>query len=415
MDKVIEKKKWPAKRIALWVGIPLGVMVLLYLIVSSTGTRSLRVDPDRLSIGEVKRGVFADNIPVTGNIEPLQSIFITANEGGNVEEIFVDDGVMVNKGDPLMRLANSNLMLDFMNRETQIIEQINNLRNTRLTIEQNKRSLNDQLIDVDYQLKEAQRQYRMDSALYAQKVIPDNDFQATRNNIDYLRKKRDFTRNNIRREEAIQNSQLERIDKSIILMERNLEAIRRNLENLTIKAPIDGQLTGFNHYLGETKNQGESLGQVDVMNGFLVRCNVDEYYLSRVRKGQTGTFSFGGQTHILIVSKVLPQVTSGQFQVEMDFQDSIPPGITRGQSLQIKLSLSSEREALIVDRGGFYQSTGGNWVYVLTDDNTAVRRTVEMGRQNTDYVEILSGLDPGDRIITNSYTNYGDARVLELN
>lgn len=415
MDKIIEKKKWSAKRIALWVGIPLGLILLIFLMVISAGSGSLTVERDRLNIATVNKGTFADNIPITGNIEPLKSIFIAANEGGNVEEIFVEDGAMVVKDDPLMRLANSNLMLDFMNRETQIIEQINNLRNTRLNIEQNKRNLKDQLIDIDYQLVEAERQYRMDSALYAQAVIPDNDFQATKNNIDYLRKKRAFTKMNIDREEAIQNSQLTRIDRSIGLMERNLEAIKRNLDNLTIKAPIDGQLTGFNHYLGETKQRGESLGQVDVMSGFLVRCNVDEFYLSRVQIGQMGTFQFKGQSHSLMVSKVLPQVSNGQFQVEMNFEDSIPAGITRGQSLQIKLSLSSAREALIVQRGGFYQSTGGNWVFVLIDDQTALRREVQMGRQNTEFVEVLSGLEPGERIIVNSYINYGNAESLIIN
>ncbi len=415
MDRVIEKKKWPAKRIALWVGIPLGAILLLYLVLSGAGKESLNVQAERVNIATVEKGTFDDNIPITGNVEPLKSIFITANEGGNVEEIFVEDGTRVKKGDPLLRLANSNLMLDFMNRETQIIEQINNLRNTRLTIEQNKRSLNDQLIDIDYQLIEAERQYRMDSSLFSQNVIPDNDFQATRNNIEYLRKKRAFTRQNINREEAIQNTQLTRIDRSITLMERNLEAIRRNLENLTIKAPIDGQLTGFNHYLGESKQRGESLGQVNDLSGFMVRCNVDEFYLSRVRNGQTGSFQFGGSTYGLFVSKVLPQVTNGQFQIEMDFSDSIPPGITRGQSLQIKLSLSGKVEALLVERGGFYQSTGGNWVFVLVDEHKAVRRQVEMGRQNTDYVEVISGLKPGDQIISNSYTNYGDAQELILN
>ena len=414
MDKIIEKKKWPAKRIAMLVIPILGLLLLAYLMFAGSGSNSLSVDASRLSIAEVKYGNFADDIPITGNVEPLKSIFLTANEGGNVEEIFVEDGSVVNKGTPLMRLANSNLMLDFMNRETQIIEQINNLRNTRLSIEQNKRSLNDQLIDVDYQLKEAERQYRMDSALYNEDVIPDNDFQATRNNIDYLRKKRDFTKKNIVREEAIQETQLQRIDRSIILMERNLDAIRRNLENLTIKAPIDGQLTGFNHYLGETKQRGEALGQVDVMSGFLVRCFIDEFYLHKVRTGQLGSFTFAGQNHSLEVTKVLPQVSNGQFQVEMDFTDSIPPGIRRGQSLQIKLSLSGNTEALIVDRGGFYQSTGGKWAFVLTDENTAERRNIEMGRQSTDHVEILSGLEPGDRIITNSYINYGDAEILLL-
>ncbi|MCE2497006.1 MAG: efflux RND transporter periplasmic adaptor subunit [Flavobacteriales bacterium] len=414
MDRVIQKKKWPLKRILLFIGIASGVLLLVYLLFISTNDRTLSIDRDRTSIATVERGMFFDNIPISGNVEPLKTIFITASEGGNVEEIFVEDGSMVTRGTPLMRLSNANLMLDFMNRETQIIEQINNLRTTRLTIEQNKRSLNDQLIDIDYQLKVAERQFRMDSTLYKDEVIADNQFQAALNNSEYLRQKRAFTKQNIDREEAIQESQLLRIDQSIELMERNLEAIRQNLENLTIKAPIDGQLTGFNHYLGETKQRGESLGQVDVTDGFLVRCNIDEYYLNRVRVGQTCTFPFGGRTHDLVVIKVLPQVSNGQFQVEMNFPDSMPSGIRRGQTLQIRLSLSTETEAIMVERGGFYRSTGGHWVFVPDNESSASRRDVELGRQNTDYIEVLSGLEPGEQIVTSSYANYGEAERLEF-
>jgi len=414
MDRVIQKKKWSLKRILLFIGIASGVLLLVYLLFISTNDRTLSIDRDRTSIATVERGMFFDNIPISGNVEPLKTIFITASEVGNVEEIFVEDGSMVTRGTPLMRLSNANLMLDFMNRETQIIEQINNLRTTRLTIEQNKRSLNDQLIDIDYQLKEAERQFRMDSTLYKDEVIADNQFQAALNNIEYLRQKRAFTKQNIDREEAIQESQLLRIDQSIELMERNLEAIRQNLENLTIKTPIDGQLTGFNHYLGETKQRGESLGQVDVTDGFLVRCNIDEYYLNRVRVGQTRTFPFGGRTHDLVVTKVLPQVSNGQFQVEMNFPDSMPSGIRRGQTLQIRLSLSTETEAIMVERGGFYQSTGGHWVFVPDNESSASRRDVELGRQNTDYIEVLSGLEPGEQIVTSSYANYGEAERLEF-
>ena len=399
------------KRVLLYIGIASGALLLVYLLIISTNDRTLTIDRDRTSVATVERGLFFDNIPISGNVEPLKSIFITAAEGGNVEEIFVEDGAMVTRGTPLMRLSNANLMLDFMNRETQIIEQINNLRTTRLTIEQNKRTLNDQLIDIDYQLKEAERQFRMDSTLYRDSVIAGNQFEASRNNIQYLRQKRAFTKRNIDREEAIQESQLTRIDQSIELMERNLDAIRQNLENLTIKAPLDGQLTGFNHYLGETKQRGESLGQVDVTDGFLVRCNIDEYYLNRVRTGQTGTFPFGGKTHELVVTKVLPQVSNGQFQIEMNFPDSMPSGIRRGQTLQIRLSLSTEVEAVMVERGGFYQSTGGQWVFVL-EGESASRRDVELGRQNTDYIEVLSGLEPGEQVITNSYANYGEAQQL---
>lgn len=414
MDRIIEKTIWWKRRNTLLLALFALIILLLWLFLWGGGKKVLKVERERVVLSIVHRGIFFDNIPITGVVEPIQSIYITAAEGGNVEEIYVEDGAMVSKGTPLMRLTNANLMLDFMNRETQIVEQINNLRNTRLIIEQNKRALSDQLIDQVYQLREAQRQFRIDSTLYGDSAISRNDYEASRNAVHYLRQKRNFTRANIQREEAIQDAQLHRIDNSISLMERNLEAIRRNLDNLTIKAPLDGQLTGFNHYLGETKQRGEALGQVDVTSGYLIRCNVDEFYLNRVQIGQTASFQFGGQTHELQVSKVLPQVSNGQFQIEMHFKDQLPENIRRGQSMQIRLFLSNETEALMVDRGGFYQSTGGQWVFVINSDGKAIRRVVRMGRQNTDYIEVLEGLQEGERIIANSYSNYGEAEVLEL-
>lgn len=414
MDRIIEKPVWWKRRNTLWLALSMLFLLLLWLILWGGGRRTLKVDRERVVFSTVHRGIFFDNIPITGVVEPIQSIYITAAEGGNVEEIYVEDGAMVSKGTPLIRLTNANLMLDFMNRETQIVEQINNLRNTRLVIEQNKRALSEQLIDQDFQLLEAQRQFRVDSAIYRDSAISRNDYEASSNAVSYLRQKRNFTRANIQREEAIQNAQLHRIDNSIMLMERNLEAIRRNLDNLTIKAPLDGQLTGFNHYLGETKQRGEALGQVDVTSGYLIRCNVDEFYLNRVQIGQEASFQFGGQTHQLLVSKVLPQVSNGQFQIEMHFKEQLPENIRRGQSMQIRLFLSNESEALMVDRGGFFQSTGGQWVFVLAEEGKAVRRAVRMGRQNTDYIEVLEGLEEGESIIANSYSSYGEAEELEI-
>lgn len=415
MDKQIERPTWTRKRIAyLSIASVLGLLLLYFFITGASGG-VLKVEKARLTVGRVQEMPFEESIPITGAVQPIQSIFITANEGGNVEEIFVEDGAMVERGTPLLRLSNSNLMLDFMNRETQIIEQINNLRTTRLTIEQTKRSLSDQLIDMNYQLKEAQRQFRLDSSLNHSSAVAKTQFESSRNNIEYLRQKRDFTQRNIQREEQIQNSQLRQIDASIVLMERNLQAIRENLENLTVKAPIAGELTGFNHFLGQTKQRGENLGQIDVMSGFLVRCQVDEFYLARIVEGQKASFPFNGQTHFLTISKILPQVTNGQFVVEMTFDGEIPASLTRGQTLQIRLSLSDKTNAVVVDRGGFYQSTGGKWVFVLDHNNTAVKRPVELGRQNSDYIEVLSGLEPGESIIINSYSNYGDAEKLELN
>lgn len=415
MDKIIEKKTWTVKRWLLVAGLALGLVGLTYLVIIGSGGGVLKVDRNRASIGEVEERGFEESIPITGTVQPLESIFITAAEGGTVQEIFVEDGAMVEQGDPLLRLTNANLMLDFMNRETQIIEQINNLRNTRLQIEQNKRTQTQQLIDADYQYKEAHRQFRIDSVLALDSVIPLSQYEASANNAYYQKQRRDFTARNLTREESIQNLQLQRIDASIGLMERNLTAIRSNLENLTVRAPISGELTGFDHFLGQRKAQGENLGQVDLMSGFIVRCQVDEFYLNRISTGLEATFQLSGREHPLRITKVLPQVSNGQFTVEMEFLDTVPASITRGQTLQIRLKLSQRTTSLTVPRGGFFQSTGGNWVFLLEGDDKAIKREVQLGRQNTDFIEVIDGLEPGDQIILNSYSTYGDATTIEFN
>lgn len=415
MDKKIERKTWTLRRKLTFIGVGVAGVGLIYLLVIGSGGGVLKIDHDRLTFGTVVEQSFEETIPITGTVQPVQSIFVTATEGGTVQEIFVEDGDRVERGDPLMRLTNANLMLEFMNRETQVIEQINNLRNTRLTIEQNRRTQSQQLIDVDYQYVEAHRLFKIDSVLMRDSVISVSQYEASRNNMRYQRQRCEFTERNIRREDAIQETQIRRIDASISLMERNLEAIRSNLENLTVKAPISGELTGFNHFLGQSKTRGENLGQIDVMSGFIVRCQVDEFYLARIRNGLEAEFTLSGQRHPLRITKVLPQVTGGQFTVEMEFMDTVPSSITRGQTLQIRLSLSDATRALTVPRGGFYQSTGGNWVFVMDGENVAVKREVELGRQNTEYIEVLDGLLEGERIIVNSYTTFGDAEKLEIN
>lgn len=331
-----------------------------------------------------------------------------------MEEIFVEDGTMVDEGTPLLRLSNSSLMLDYMNRETQVIEQINNLRNTRLSIEENTRATSDQLIDVEYQLNEAIRQLKMDSSLYLNEVISQDEYLSSKNNTDYLRKKAKFLRESIEYESQNRKQQLKRIGRSIDLMERNLEAIRANLENLVIKAPISGQLTSFNPQLGESKSRGQVLGTIDVMNGYKVRAMIDEFYLSRIREGQEGKFTLSGQEFGLRISRVIPEVSNGQFEAQLVFADSVPERITRGQTLPIRLALSNTFEAVLIPRGGFYQSTGGNWVFVMDGEGRAVRRDVKLGRQNTEYIEVLEGLKEGDRVLTNSYTSFDEATEIKF-
>jgi HlyD family secretion protein len=414
MDRQIEKKKWTRTKLLKYFGISSVALFLVILMLNGTSSRTYTLSRDRALIEPVVYGHFEDDIPVNGIVEPLTTVFITAPEGGNVEEIFVEDGDVVEEGQPLLRLSNASLMLDYMNRETQIIEQINNLRNTRLTMEQNQRMLNDQLLDVQYQKREAERRYLLDSGLYVDAVIAEQQWLDSRNNYFYLEDKEKLLIESIERESQNREWQLDRIDESIFRMERNLEAIRSNMENLTIKSPIRGQLTSFNAELGQAKSKGQNLGSINVMKGYKVSAMIDEFYLNRIHPGQEAVFNLRSRQLGLRVIKVIPEVLNNQFEVEMAFTDSIVEGITRGQNLSIKLSLSAGTESLMLPKGGFYQSTGGDYVFVMVDDEIAEKRKVRLGRIGADYIEVLDGLEEGERVLINSYTTYGEAEELKF-
>ena len=413
MDKVIQKKKWNIKKVLLIVGGPLLLVFLISLAVSSR-EKTFKIKKTKLSYGAVRFADFQDMISFQGTVEPIKTILLDATEGGIVEEIWVEDGAMVEVNQALMRLSNTSLKLDFMNRETQIIEQINNLRSTRITLDQNKRQVQEQIIDLDYNLKEQTRQYRLDSSLYKDSVISRSVYLASASNYDYLQKKKAMLTDRLNTDEAYRKSQLGRIDASVDMMERNLEAIRGNLENLVLRAPISGQLNSFDHEIGQTKAKGENLGRIDRLEGYLVSAQVDQYYLNRMKIGQLAKVSFGGKKHKMQVVKILPTIVNSQFEVQLMFSDSLlPQNIRRGQNVQVRLELSAVKQALLVSRGSFSQSNGGKYVYVV-EGGEAFRRQVKLGNQNPEFIEIIEGLSKGEKIITSSYNAFGDAEKIIL-
>lgn len=390
------------------------VVALLVLMAMSSRQSTYRVEADRVTVGEVIYDDFQDIISVQGTLEPLTTIQIDASEGGVVEEIFVEDGTQVEAGQPLIRLSNTALTLDFMNRETQIVEQINNLRSTRISLDQTKRQVQEQLVDIEYQLKERQRQWAIDSALYRDEVISESDYRASMATLIYLQEKRALLAERLKTDEAYRTSQLHRIDASIDMMERNLEAIRKNLENLVVKAPISGQLNSFDHEIGQTKNRGERLGRVDVPDKFQVSALVDQYYLNRVQSAQEANVDINGEDYRLRVSKVFPTVSNNQFEIHLQFLNDPPDNVRRGQNLQVKLELSAKAKALMVPRGGFYQSTGGKYAFVVNESGEAFKREITLGMQNPTYIKVLDGLNAGERIITSSYNAFGEAERIVL-
>ena len=409
MDRIIEPKKGVFKyKKLLWaIGIGLFAVLTVYAVASNSG--SLKVEGGRLRTSTVTEMRFDDVIALQGRVEPLRSFFLDAVEGGTVQEIYAEAGEQVAKGQPLLRLSNTSLMLDFMNRETQIVEQINNLRNTRIQMELNERQLQEQVLDIAYERENMKRQYAIDTTLYFKNVIARQDYENTLARNHYLKEKQNLLEDSYVKNKNFRSLQIERIDQSIDMMERNLQAIRNNLENLTVKAPISGQLTSLNAEIGESKQRGENLGRIDVLNGYLIRAQIDEHFLSRVSVGKSAFFTHNGKRFALKLSKVYPEVSNNQFEVEFTFIDSIPEDIRRGQGLNLRLALSQSEDALLIERGAFYSSSGGKWVYVMNAEGTEARkRTVKLGRQNPDYIEVLEGLEAGESIITSSYDTYSD-------
>lgn len=416
MDRVIEKKKWPPKKIAALAAAGLFFLVVIYGALFSDSSSKLNVEEEKITISTVAKGPFQEFIPVTGNVLPRTTIYLDAVEGGRVEKIFIEAGSMVKRGDKILQLGNTNLLLDIMFREAQFFEQSNNLRNTRLLMEQNRLNLRQRLVEQDYQLERLKRQFDRSSELFKKNLISQQEFEQTQSDYDYYRKQKELATESFRQDSLFREIQIQQLESSLKRMQDNLSVVKQKLDNLTIVAPIDGQLTSLNaENIGESKNPGERLGQIDVLDGFKVRAGIDEHYLPRISRDLTGEFDFAGSTYQLITKKVFPEVRDGRFDVDLEFVGEQPRGIRRGQTLQIRLQLGDLSEAVLLARGGFYQKTGGQWVYVVDDDGTvASKRPIRLGRQNPQVFEVLEGLEPGERVVTSSYDTFGDIDKLIL-
>jgi len=413
MDRKITKKNWTVSRIAGLSSSSLVVLLVAIWLLNSGG-KSRTISMDKIETATVKTGIYEDMVAVIGTVEPLHTFYLDAAEGGRVETILVEEGSLVKEGEPLLRLSNTALMLDFMNRETQIVEQINNLRNTRMALEQAARESGEELIELDYQLATIKRQFVIDSTLIKSEAIAKNQLLTTQSEYEYLQRKKELANQHNLRDSAFRGLQLQQVAASIQLMERNLEAIRKNLDNLTIKSPVSGQLTALNVELGESKSKGENIGRVDVLDGFLVKASFDEHYITQIKTGQSGRFDLSGTSYELNVTKVFPEVSNNQFEVEMTFAAAVPQNITAGQSLQVKVATSKASDALLLPKGAYFNHTGGQWVYVLEDDNTARIRAIKPGRTNPGHIEVLEGLVAGEQVIVSDYRTLGDADEIIL-
>jgi len=415
MDEIIKKKNKTPQRIAIGV---LGLALLSWLAFSfyeSAGTSKLNVQSSRILTHTVEEGIFQEFIPVTGVVHPIKTVIVAAVEGGRIEEKFLEDGANVSPGTPILRLSNSDLQLSYLNQEGNIIAQINQIRNMNLLQEQQSLNLKESALDAEYRLDLIKRKVKRDKVLFVNNAIAKVEFEDLESEYNNLVKRNKLLKRSIEKDSLSAIIQLEQMDNALDLMKRNLEISKSNLENLTVKAPIKGQLSGLAFEVGELIPEGAQIGQIDDLSNFKIRVRIDEFYISRIFPEQEGSFTFANEDFQLRITKIYPQVVNGSFEVDMHFVSKVPKGIRRGQTVTVKLQLSAEQQAILVKRGGFYQSTGGNWVYILSPDGTkATKREIRIGRQNPNYYEVLDGLQPGEVVITSSYENYGDKDELVL-
>jgi HlyD family secretion protein len=415
MDRVIAKKKWTTKRILTIAGIAAIIALIIFSYYSTSGKSKLNVDLERITIGEVKDGIFLETIPVNGVVLPIKSIYLDAQEGGRVEEKYVEDGTFMKAGDPIMRLSNTDLLMNLMTQQNTVYNTLTQMQINGNNALQNTVSKLNQMADVESQLKEAERLYNLNKELYDQKVIGSQEFKQSEINYNYLLDKKKLTTKILDQDSILRLQQATQDKQSFAGSQQALGIMKKKVGDLIVRAPVDGQLTSMDAEIGQNKNKGERLGQIDVLNGFKVRVDVDEHYLSRVYPGQKATFSFADSNYVLQIKKVYSQIVNARFQVDMEFVGKVPKGIRRGQTLQTLLALSDERKALLLPRGGFWQQTGGNWIFKVSDDGKkAYKVDIQLGNQNQDYYEVLQGLKPGDKVVTSSYETYGTMQELIL-
>ncbi len=416
MDKKIAKKTWTLKRIATYGGIALLVVFVAYQFIFADRRSKLVVEKDKITISEIRIGQFKEYIPQTGEVQPSRTVYLDALEGGNVKRVVRESGALVRKGDLIMEISNLNREIAVLQQEAQLVESINRSRDTRLAILRNDLDQRQALAQIDNQLAILRPQYERQRVLFEKKLIAKQDFERTEADFKYNIDRRKFTYEAYKRDSIGRLQSLKDIDVSEDRMKQNLISVRTILENLNIKAPIDGQLSSQTHWeVGQAINTGQRMGQVDIVGSYKVRVPIDELYLPRISTGLTATTDFAGKTYTLVITYIYPNIVGGRFEVDMDFQGETPQGLRRGQSLRMRIELGQPSEELLLPMGGFYKDTGGNWVFILEGEDKAVKRNVRLGRKmGSEFFEVLEGLKPGDRVITSSYENFGTNEVLIL-
>lgn len=413
MDRKIKKKKWTFKRISMILGGTALLSFIVYQLAWSDRRSKLNVDPDKMTFAIVRRGEFTEFIPQTGTVQPKNTRYLDAVEGGYIRKIVAESGAILKKGDIILELTNLNRELSVMGQEASLNESINRVRQTRLQLSQNDLQQQQQLAEIENQLRKLKPEFERQKILFEKKLVAEKQYLDTKADYEYQIRRREITYASYRVDSISRIRQMKELDASEIRMSESLSGVSRILDNLTVRSPIDGQLSTPQLEIGQGVTAGQRIGQVDVVGEYKVRCPIDELYLPRIFTGLESTFKFAGTEYKLIIKYIYPTIANGRFQVDMDFDGNQPDGIRRGQSVRLRIALGNSSEQVLLPKGGFYKDTGGNWVFViLPGENKAVKRSIKLGRQNTENFEVLSGLEPGEQVITSSYSHFGDNEVL---
>ena len=416
MDKIIEKKKgWRAaftkKALPYWGGAL--VLALVLWLVFRDNSATLRVNADSLTISQVSQGEFNDYIRVSGQVQPMTTIQISPQEGGIVQEIVTEEGSRLKAGDVIVRLSNDNLDLQILNSEAELAEKENILRNTLISMEQQKLSLKQDKLQLQTEVARLKRKYEQNKALYEDRLIAREDYLTSKEDYELAAGKLELVKDRAEQDSLYRSVQILQMQESLDNMRRNMLMIRHRKENLTIKAPIDGELGLLDVVLGQSISAGLKIGQINNLDSYKIEAQIDEHYIDRVSAGLAATFQRQNDSYGAIIRKVYPEVRDGKFKADFKFEGETPDNIRSGQTYYLNLQLGQPENAVLVPRGTFYQKTGGKWIFVVAPEGgKAVRREIRIGRQNPQYYEVLEGLEPGEKVITSGYDSFGDNDVL---
>ena len=419
MDIKLEKKKGLKaifqKKNLVWVGVAALALFIGWLLFRDNSS-TLRVDAQLLNVASVEQGEFNDYVRLTGSVQPMTTVQLSPLESGVVERIVAEEGTQVKRGDVILEMSNNSLSMQILQSEADLAEKQNILRNTMISMEQERLALRQEKLQLDLEVSRLKRTFEQNQSLYNDKLLAREDYLRSKEDYELAVGRRNLVLERQRQDSLYRSSQVTQMEESLLSMQRNMELIRQRVDNLKVKAPIDGEVGMLDVVLGQSLQQGANIGQVNDLTTYKVQAQIDEHYIDRITTGLVASFERQDTRYEMQLRKVYPEVRNGQFKADFRFVGDAPENIRSGQTYYLNLQLGEAAEAILIPRGSFYQATGGKWIYVLDPSGEkAYRREIRIGRQNPQYYEVVEGLQPGEKVITSSYDNFGDNEVLILN